>query len=400
MKMTVDSEFDDWMLNRSEEDWLVVRNIKRLPKMSSSDWQAAAKQQITDLFKMVLNLNRTRLDFEVLLVVNPLRHIPTGPTLYNVRMDSVYTSDRLRTLYSGFFRKNRPVSLPPALKGVDVRNKITLGSKIRIAILHQLGSIYTASNQGSQYQVRGFESRPMLVTKPAPPARPRSYTFIQAATTLKSTFSDENLIRIYQVVGTNMPGELRALFIVLNDDDRDRCLSLGKASREQRGGASGSGHCSGAGGSSVNFLPVQSTSGVVRGSGSGMEVESRLLASISSPPPPPLPPTSSEPEPDPESAIRPKGPLRQREPSSSPPRAREPREPGSSPPRASRGTKRRKQAAKKSKRSRRYSSSSSSSSSGSSSSSSSSSSSDSSRERKSTRSKSSKSQPKSKSKKS
>ena len=69
LKAAIDSEFSDWMLNKSEEDWLVFRRIKRLPKMSSSDWQAAARQQITDLIQMVLNINRIRLDFEVRLVV-------------------------------------------------------------------------------------------------------------------------------------------------------------------------------------------------------------------------------------------------------------------------------------------------------------------------------------------
>ena len=401
------------MLNKSEEDWLVFRRIKRLPKMSSSDWQAAARQQITDLIQMVLNINRIRLDFEVRLVVNPLRHITTGPTLYNVRLDSVYTATRVREIYSGFFRKIRPVTLPPALKGVDVRNKITIGTKIRIAILHQLGSIYTSSNPGSSYQVRGFDPRPTLFTKPAHPGRPRSYNFIQAATTLKATFSDEHLIRIYQVVNNNLPGELRALFIVLNDDERDRCLDLVKADRERNA-------------RSVNFMPVQSTSGsgpsgaqstsgVIHGSGNGMDVTSKILTSLSSPPPPP-PPVSSDPDPELETALRPKT-SRERERSVTPRRERSitPRHERSVTPRdrdrrdrrersvtpsrdrrersvtpsrdrrersvtpSRRGTKRSKPAKKKSKRSRRYSSSSSSSGSGSSGSGSSSSSSGSAR---------------------
>ena len=401
--------------------------------MSSSDWQAAARQQITDLIQMVLNINRIRLDFEVRLVVNPLRHITTGPTLYNVRLDSVYTATRVREIYSGFFRKIRPVTLPPALKGVDVRNKITIGTKIRIAILHQLGSIYTSSNPGSSYQVRGFDPRPTLFTKPAHPGRPRSYNFIQAATTLKATFSDEHLIRIYQVVNNNLPGELRALFIVLNDDERDRCLDLVKADRERNA-------------RSVNFMPVQSTSGsgpsgaqstsgVIHGSGNGMDVTSKILTSLSSPPPPP-PPVSSDPDPELETALRPKT-SRERERSVTPDDRRErsitPRHERSVTPRdrdrrdrrersvtpsrdrrersvtpsrdrrerrvtpSRRGTKQCKPAKKKSKRSRRYSSSSSSSGSGSSGSGSSSSSSGSARGTKPSKSKS-KSKPKTKGK--
>ena len=287
LKMAIDSEFDDWMLNRSEENWLTVQRLKRLPKMSGQDWQSAARQQVAELIKTVLSLNRVRLDFEVMLVVNPIRHVTTGPTLYNVRMDSVYSSSRIRELYSGFFRKNRPVSLPPNLKDVGLRNKITLGTKVRIAILHQLGSLFTASNPGSSYKVRGHDSRPTLVTMPALNSgeRVRTYTFIQAATTLKATFSDDHLVRIYQVVGNNFPGELQALFIVLNDDDRERCLEMVKASREQQQQQGGRRSQRG----SVNFMPVQSTSGTVSGAGSGMEAQKAqrtLIRTMRSPPPP------------------------------------------------------------------------------------------------------------------
>ena len=319
-KVAVDSEFDDWVLNKSEEDWLVVRNLKRLPKMDGRAWQDAAKKQVTELLTMVLAANRLRMEFQVMLVVNPLRHITTGPTIYNVRLDSPYSCKRLRELYSGFFRKERPLPLPPAYKYVSVRNKITLGTNIRIAILHQLGAIYTTSNPGASYKVLGFDPRPRLITEPPRSAnsQPRSYNFIQAVTTLRADFSDEDFIKIYSVVGKAYPGELRSTFIVLNDDERDRCLELVKTSRDQRdraggggssgggggsgrgGGSSGSGRGGGRGGgggggsgggrnrgASVNFLPVQSTSGVVHGSGAGVEIESGLLDSLASPPPPP-----------------------------------------------------------------------------------------------------------------
>ena len=411
IKVAVDAEFDDYMLNKSEEDWLTIRRIKRLPKMSTQDWQGAARQQVTDLIGQVLHANKARLDFKVLLVVNPFRHVTTGPTLYNVRMDSVYTCKMIREIFSGFFRRHRPVSMPPQLKGVDLRNKITLGTKIRISILHQLGSIYTASNPGSSYNVQGFVPRPMLVTRPAQnTGAPRSYNFIQAVSQLKATFSDEHLIRIYQVVTTHFPGELRALFVVLNDDDRDRCLALVKASREQPSASHSRS------GPSVNFLPVQSTSGVVRGSGAGMEVDSNFLSSLSSPPPPP-PPSPGDPLPEsairgkhssdalPESAIRGKpssdaspAPEPDSDDPKAPERGRSDSESSPSPPRDKdkRGTKRRRSTKKKSKRSRHYSSSSSSSDS----SSSGSSSSGSSRSYRGHRSSKSKPKPKSKAKKS
>ena len=385
LKIAIDAEFDDWMLNRSEEDWFTVQRLKRLPKMSGQDWQSAAQRQVTDLIKTVLSINRARLDFEVLLVVNPLRHVATGPTVYNVQMDSIYSSSRIRTLFSGFFRKNKPVSLPPNLKDVGLRNKITLATKVRISILHQFGSLYTASNPGSSYVVRGYDPRPKLITTPARNSgdKIRGYTFIQAATTLKATFSDDHLVRIYQVVGNNFPGELQALFIVLNDDDRERCLELVKASREQQppGGRRSQR-------ASVNFMPVQSTSGVVRGSGSGMDAQETVVRSLRNPPPPPETPPPSYAalalSDDDRQSKGDRSPVRSPKARASRSRSRESHESRSTPPRSSTGGRRDKSSerdskpAKKSKR-RRSSSSSSSSSSGSASASSSSS--DSSRDR-------------------
>ena len=267
-KVAIDSEFDDWVTNRSDEDWFSISGLPRLGELTRQEWQNAARRQIADYIKLVLQANRSRLDFEVLYVANR-KHQNTGPTNYDVQMDSVHSSRRIRDLFSGFFRKHRPVQRPPPLKGVAIRNKITLESKIRIAILRQIGVNYEAANKGSSFKVRGFGSRPNLFIIPPKSAseRPRTFNFIPAVRTLPANFTDDNLIHIYQVIGDRLHGRLRSLFIVLNDDDHERCLELVKASCLRAGG-SGSG--GGAGGShSSDPLTV---SGVVAGEGSGMDL--------------------------------------------------------------------------------------------------------------------------------
>ena len=273
-KIAVDAEFDDWVTNRSEEDWLVIRGLPRLSQMTDREWQDAARRQVADMIKLVLRVNKVRdLEFTVLYVGNPLKHQKSGPTLYNVRLDSVYASKTIRELYSGFFRHNRPVDKPSSLKFVEVRNKVTLETKIRISILRQLGSIYKAANKGSDFKVKGYDPRPTLVTLPArgTSERARTYNFIQAATSLNSSFNDEHLTRIFSNVKNHHQGNLRALFLVIDDDDRERCLQLVQASRERRPP-----------GPSSSVV----TSGHVSGSGHGMDLEA-LRSSISSPPPPP-----------------------------------------------------------------------------------------------------------------
>ena len=268
-KVAVDAEFDDWMQNRSEENWLVIRGLPRL-NVPRQAWPDAARRQVADMIKLVLTTHRVRLDFEVIAVYNPFSRTNTGPTLYNVKMDSVYSSERVRDLFSGFFRHNRPAQLPSSLKGVEVRNKITLETKIRIAILRQLGVRYQDSNPGSSFKIRGYDPRPTLVTTPprSSTERGRTYNFIQAVTTLPAAFTDENLAPIFQTIGDRFRGRLQDLFVVLNDDDHDRCLELAKnyARVPRRGQASG-----------FNPGPTSSSTSVgqVHGRGAGMEVETR-----------------------------------------------------------------------------------------------------------------------------
>ena len=308
-KVAVDAEFNDWLQNRNDEDWFVVRGLPRL-NVSRQDFPNASRRQVADMIKLVLNAHRIRLDFEVIHVFNPFSRTDQGPTLYNVKMDSAYSSKKIRDLFSGFFRHHRAVQLPASLKGVEVRNKITLETKIRIAILRQLGVRYQATNPGSSFKVRGFDPRPTLVTTPprSSTERPRTYNFIQAVTSLPSTLSDENLAPIFQSIGDRFRGKLQALFVILNDDDHDRCLELAKQhSRLPRRGqaqASGSGptptssstvsfgHVSGRG----HGMEVESETvvGQVQGSGSGVRLESNLLDSLRSPPPPPSVPLESD----------------------------------------------------------------------------------------------------------
>ena len=183
----------------------------------------AAKKQVHEALKLALHVNKVNVDFRVLVVSNPFRHRNTGPTLYNVKLSSVEASKRIRDVYSAFFRHSNPVKRPSSLKGVALNNKVTLNTRIRAAIMRQLGEKYLENNRGASYKVCGYESRPsLLVTPPAASkTRPRTFNFIDAVTTLPAHFSDDNLIQIFSIVGHNNRGMLRRLFLVLDDDDHD-----------------------------------------------------------------------------------------------------------------------------------------------------------------------------------
>ena len=280
LKAASDAEFRDWTINRSEEDWFTVMGLPRLGQMLPREWQKAARRQVNELIKIILNSNRVRVDYSILYVGNPLRHRKTGGTVYNVRLNSVAASSRIRELFSGFFRGENPVSLPDSLRGISVRNKVTLATRIRLRILRELGNLYVEANPGSSFKARGFDPRPMLLITPARGStdRPKMFNFIEAATTLSASFSDDNLAQIFAVVGASHEGELRQLFIVITDDERERCLELvkGLSKGPRRSGRSG-------------VTTSATASGSVFGSGSGVTVDAKLIASLRSPPPPPPP---------------------------------------------------------------------------------------------------------------
>ena len=168
VKIAADAEFNDWVVNRSEEDWLTVLGSKRLPSVDSpSEWQKLAKRQMNDIFKLVLSGTKTRLDYSIVYVTNPLRYKKFGQTVYNVHLNSVDVARRLKDTFSGFFRRDNPFQLPSSLKGVSLRNKVTLETRVRISILHQLGINFQESNgTGSSYKVKGYDSGPLLTIFP------------------------------------------------------------------------------------------------------------------------------------------------------------------------------------------------------------------------------------------
>ena len=280
IKFAQDAEFNDWMLNKASEEWMTILGMPRLHASSDREWQTAVKRQISDLIRMVLKATRSNLDYDIQYVVNPIKSRTSGQTVVNVRMDSITTSQRFRVLYSSFFGRNSRVSLPASLKGVSVRNMVTLNTRIRIAILQQLGANYKSRNPGSSFKVRGYDPRPTLIIFPAPgtsatsgtSGRPQTFTFMDAVQNLPSTLSDENLSKIFQVVGSHHQENLRKYFVILSDDDRDRCQKLVRP----RGAVSAS----------------VTTSGTITGPSSGAGLSSGVLASLRAPPPPPPAPPS------------------------------------------------------------------------------------------------------------
>ena len=300
LKTVEDEEFDDWQRNKSFEDWLTIKGLPRLSSdLDNRDWQVEAKRQVRDLIRLVLKINKANVNFEVLYVHNPTRFRKTGPTTYNVHLSSADSSKRIRELYSGFFRGVNPVKLPSSLKYVGVRNRITLNTNIRLSILRQLGERYAETNPGSSFKVRGFDPRPTLLLLPpsgSADSRARTLTYPEAIGSLPTHFSDEQLTQIFMSVGNSNRGMLRHIFLVLSDDDHDRCLELVKKFHEDRNkgkGGRGGQRQDQPRGTGASVSTPMTNSSFVGGSGGGMDCNDKMspLAMLlrKPPPPPPLP---------------------------------------------------------------------------------------------------------------
>ena len=230
-KVAADAEFSEWVLNRSEENWLTISNLPRLSgSLSKSDWQKAAKSQVRACLLEVVRFFKVNIRFDVIVVTNPIKNAGAKLRLLNVRLSSVEASKAIRDAFSGFFRggANSPTR-PPALKGIDIRNKVTFETRVRVAILKQLGQNYHASNPGSSWTVRGFVSRPQIVIVPASNSadtRVRTWHYMDAINMLPVTLSDDNLVQIHRVIGGGFQGRLASLFVILSDEDRDRISEL------------------------------------------------------------------------------------------------------------------------------------------------------------------------------
>jgi hypothetical protein len=271
-KIADDAEFDDWVRNRNEEDWIVITGLPRLSgSLTRQAWQSAVKDQVSEAVKHVLHSNRVRLEFEVVLVTNATRGRTTGRTVYNVQLSSVEVARRIRELFSGFFRRHNPVRMPQFLNGVSFRNKITFETRIRIAILRQLGQNYKDRNEGASFLVRGYDSRPLLVITPpsgTDNARPRTMTYPSAIKFLPVTLSDDNLVQIFRVIGSRLRGHLRETFVILDDDQHDRALELVKASDAAAGRSRSL--------APAHISSANSFAGVVVGTGTGMDVDANI----------------------------------------------------------------------------------------------------------------------------
>ena len=215
MKTAIDSELADFEENVRNECYFVISGLPQVPpELTGRDWQDHAKGLVQAKIKLILGRESK------IIVVSGLRR--DEKPVYLVKLESTEDSKRIRDKFGSSFKAGA-TPLPPGLKGLSIRSRVTHATRVRLAIMQVLAHNYKKSNPGSRTQVVNYVPRPLMrLTPPAGASDPRvqSYNFIEAVTKLPLKFSKSGMAEIMKSVSGKFKGQLRSLFVAISDDDR------------------------------------------------------------------------------------------------------------------------------------------------------------------------------------
>ena len=209
------AENDDFQENVRNEDQFVISGLERLPSdLDTKTWQIRAKSDVQKTIKIIAGR-----ELPIIVVMNSTGRRPDALIQYRVRMESVADSALVRAKFGSFFAGGVD-RRPDSLRGISVRNFVTQGTRVRLAILQTIARRYRDANSEGRAQVIGFESRPVLKVTPPPGAsnrRTRSYNYLEAIKSFPTCFTDEEFKPIIDKAAS-MSVDLRSVFVILSND--------------------------------------------------------------------------------------------------------------------------------------------------------------------------------------
>ena len=226
LRTALDAELHDYHENVANEAFLVLTGCDRILGLTTKEWQDRAKAQISPVLKELMGH-----EVPIQFVSNTTGPQPDALVRFNVKLFSVAESKAVREKFGSFYVTGED-KRPPFFKRYSIRNLLTQGSRIRLAILQVIGRRFRDSNKGSQVKAIGYDSRPILRIIPASDAKSRkvrTYNFIEAVQRFPTNFNKSDLDFIFSKVGYKQKGLLRSLFICISDDMFD---SSKKSSRQ------------------------------------------------------------------------------------------------------------------------------------------------------------------------
>ena len=208
-KSAVYAELDDYHKNERFEDSFVIHGLPRISsEIVGKAWQ---DQAVRDVQAAILTLMGK--ECPIVFVQNSTSRVPNSEVKYSVKMASINDSKVIRKKFGSFYLGGKD-GRPPALKKIDIKNRVTAETKTRIEVLKLLAARYRASNPEGKAQVISYETRPLIKITPPPDAsdrRIKTYNYVEAVRALPCNFSSAEITPILKRINPDLVGQVRVL---------------------------------------------------------------------------------------------------------------------------------------------------------------------------------------------
>ena len=215
-RIAVESEIADYRSNERFEDCFLIYGLTKISDdIVGKPWQ---EQAVRDVQEVLLILMGSELP--ILFIQNSTTRQKDTEIVYTVRMVNLSDSKAIRLKFGTFWLGGQD-RRPEALRHINIKNRVTPETKIRISLLKLIAQRYRDTNPGSRVQVVGYDPRPLIKITPASGASDRRikvFNFVEAVAKLPSSFSADEVEPILRRIRPELLGKVRSTFVILSDD--------------------------------------------------------------------------------------------------------------------------------------------------------------------------------------
>ena len=215
-KTAVDAEIADFHENERMENFFMIAGLGAIDsEIVGKEWQELALRSVQAVILILMGR-----EMKIVVVHNATKRHKDAEVTYSVKMSDVRDSKAIRDKFGSFFL-GRDDKRPDALKHINIKNRVTPETRIRIDILKLLAKRYRDSNPGARVQVISYDPRPSIKIVPAAGAsdrRTKHFNYVEAVRKLPSNFSSAEITPILRRVNPELHGRIASIFIVLSDD--------------------------------------------------------------------------------------------------------------------------------------------------------------------------------------
>ena len=168
-RIAIDAELADFRENERLEICFEISGLERIgSEFFGKAWQDRAVRDVQAVIKTLMGSTR-----EIVFIQNATSRIrPDAEVTYSVKMANLSDSSAIRKKFGSFYLGGVD-KRPPALKHVNIKNRVTPNTRTRISVLKLLAARYKTSNPGAKVQVIHYDPRPQLKITPTAGAEDR-----------------------------------------------------------------------------------------------------------------------------------------------------------------------------------------------------------------------------------